>query len=111
MSTPAFAADALARQRSGAEPGFDVAEALLAAARAALAAAAGVPPAALPPHRFRAAQRWGAALAPAPLAVACVGDAASAFAACGDFAAGGGGALAAVRSGAAAAALVADALA
>ncbi len=110
VSTPAFAAAALGRQRAGAASADDVAAELWAAAAAALAAATGSSAAELPTPVFLAAQRWGAATSAQPLPQPCLADGATRFAACGDWAAGGGGLAAAVRSGAAAAHAVADAL-
>jgi predicted NAD/FAD-dependent oxidoreductase len=118
VSTPAFAAAALARQRAATAggalppqpPAQDVAAALWEATAEAFAASAGVPAASLPRPVSLLAQRWGGATPSAPLGAPCLGDAGACFAACGDWAAGGGGVSAAVRSGAAAATLVADAL-
>lgn len=102
VSTPAFAAAALA---SGADSD-SVAALLWASAAEALRAAAhaGAP---LPRPAWLAAQRWGGALQAPALEEPCLVHAHSRFAACGDWAAGGGGAAAAVRSGDAAAQAIA----
>jgi predicted NAD/FAD-dependent oxidoreductase len=106
VSTPAFAAAALARQL----PAADVAQALWTSTAVAFAASAGMPLASLPQPVSLLAQRWGGAAHAQPLHAPCLGHAGACFAACGDWAAGGGGVSAAARSGAAAATLVADAL-
>jgi predicted NAD/FAD-dependent oxidoreductase len=110
VSTPAFAAAALAAQRASGGGTDAAATALWASAAAALEAAASLRPGALPPPAWLAAQRWGGALQSPALAEPCLFDADARFAACGDWAAGGGGATAAARSGEAAADRIATAL-
>ena len=109
VSTPSFAAAALASQRVGAKPDA-AAAALWASASAALEASASLPAGALPPPTWLAAQRWGGALQAPALPDPCLADVAARYAACGDWAAGGGGAQAAARSGEAAADVIARAL-